>query len=98
MEDHQDGLGLEHSSCEERLTELDLFSLEKRWFQEELQAFQCPQGGCQDGASLFTVVSGRRTRDKGQHLKQENLMLDIKKNCFTVKSVRQGNRFLQAVV
>ena len=87
MEDHQDGLGLEHLSGEERLRELDLFSLENRWLQGELSAFHYPKGSYQEyGARLFTVVCGRRMRDKGHKLKQEMFMLGIKRPLFHQKA------------
>jgi len=87
VEDHQDDLGLDHLSSEERLRELDLFSLEKRWLQGELKAFHHPQGSYQeDGARLFTVVHGRRMTEKGCKLKQERFMLDIKKLLFRQKA------------
>lgn len=78
MEDHQDGLGLEHLASEEMLRELDFFSQEKRWLQGQLRAFHYPQESYhEDGARLFAVVRGRRMRDKGPKLKQEMFALDI---------------------
>lgn len=54
---HQDGQGLEHLPCKERLRELGLFSLEKRWCWRDLTAaVQHLRGGyCEDGDMLFTV-------------------------------------------
>ncbi|KAK4823844.1 hypothetical protein QYF61_007163, partial [Mycteria americana] len=73
--DHQDGWGLE--LCEERLRELGLFGLEKRWI--------CYQ---ENGARLFTIVHGGRTRDNGHRLKLKRFRLAMRQSIFTMRTVK----------
>jgi len=82
--------GVEHLSCEDRLRELGLFSLEKRRLQGDLiAAFQYLKGSNKkEGNRLLSRVCGDRTRENGFKIKEGRLRLDIRKKSFTVRVVR----------
>jgi len=83
--------GLEHLSYRERLRELKLFSLKKRGLRGEV--YKCLKGGCQeDGVRLFSVVPGDRKKGNRHKLKQRKLLLNMRKNFFTLRMMEHWNR------
>ena len=73
--------GLGSLPCEERLRELSLFSLEKRWLRENLiTMFQCLKGvSKEDGHSLFTRIHMEKTRGDRYKLLLGTFQLDTRK-------------------
>lgn len=77
---------MEHISCEERLRELDLFSLEKRLQGDLTVTFQYLKAAHKkNGQKLCKKTYSDRTRGSGFKLEEEIFRLDIKKKIFTVK-------------
>jgi len=87
--------GMEHLSCEERLRELRLFSLEKRRLQGDLiVVLPYIKGACKKaGERLFTKISSDKTRGKGLKLKEGMFSLDTGKKLFSTRVMKHRNRF-----
>lgn len=92
--------GLDHLPYEERLGELGLFSLEKRWPKGDLtnvyKYFKC--GRQKDMANCFSVVCGDRTRRKVSKIEHRKFHSNMWKNSFMLRVMEHRNRLPRAVV
>ncbi|PKU40764.1 hypothetical protein llap_8936 [Limosa lapponica baueri] len=85
---------------EERLRELDLFSLEKRRVRGDLSTvFQYLKGGYkEDGDCLFTRSHREKTRGNSSKLLQGRFRLDTRGQLFTMRTISYWNNLLREVV
>ena len=98
VEGYKDVRGLEHLSYEERLSNLDLFSLEKRRLSGDLIYKYLRSRRQRDEARLFSVMCGDRTRGNGHKLKHRKVCTNVCENFFMLRVIEHGNRLPRMVV
>lgn len=83
--------GLDHLPYEERLRDLELFSMEKT--EEHNNAYKYLMGGSQvDGARIFSAVLSGRTRSNEHKPEHRKFHSKMRKKVFTVKVTERWNR------
>ena len=92
--------GMEHFPYENRLRELELFSLEKRRLWKDLRAaFQYLKGKYKkEGDIFFSRVYNYKTRGTNFKLEEGRFRFDIRNKFFTVRVVRHWNRLPKDMV
>ena len=92
--------GLEHLSYEEGLSDLGLFSLDRRRPQGDrinvYKYLRCRRP--RDKATLVSVVCGDRTRGNGRKQKHKKFHIDVPKNFFMVRVTEHWNRLHREAV
>lgn len=92
--------GLEHLPFEEKLSELSLFSLERRWLRGDLihvyKYLKC--GSQRDMASFFSAICRDRTKGNGHKLEHRKFCTNMWRNFFIVRVTEHWNRLSMAVV
>lgn len=91
---------LENTSCEERLKELGIFSLENRKLRGYLiTVFQYLKSGYkEDGGCLFIRSHVEKTRGNRYKLQRHKFHLNIRKKYFTVRTADHRNNIPRDVV
>jgi len=92
--------GMEHLSCEERLGELRLFSLERRRVWGDLiEPIQYLKGAYKKaGDRLFSRACCNRTKGNGFKLEESGFSLDTKTNSFTLRVVEHWHKLSRETV
>ncbi|PKU46592.1 hypothetical protein llap_3083 [Limosa lapponica baueri] len=91
--------GLEHLSYEDRLRELELFSLEKRRLWGDLiAAFLDLKGVYRRVEEPFIRECSDKVRSNGFKLKDSRFRLDTRKKFFTVRVVRNWHKLPRKAV
>ena len=91
---------LQHLPCEERLSDLGLFSLEKRRLRRDLisvhKYLKC--GSQRDMGNLFSAVCGDRTRGNSHKLEHRKFHTNMQRNFFLVRVTEHWNRLPREAV